>query len=121
MGKKAIAKMLNDTKAPKNSGLNTWTVSTVSYILNNERYIGDALFQKRYTTDTLPFVEKINHGEKAQYYVENMNTPIISKPDFEAVQRLIQQSRVTEKNDITPRPLMQKILCKCYWIKLFCV
>lgn len=47
MGKKSIAKMLNDTKAPKNSGLNTWTVSTVSYILNNERYIGDALFSKK--------------------------------------------------------------------------
>ena len=113
MGKKAIAKMLNDTKAPKNSGLNTWTVSTVSYILNNERYIGDALFQKKYTTDTLPFVKKLNCGEKPQYYVGNMNAPIISKSDFEAVQRLIQQSRVTKRNAVISRPLMQKIRCKC--------
>lgn len=45
--------------------------------------------------------------------MENMNAPIISKSDFEAVQRLIQQSRVTERNAVISRPLIQKILCKC--------
>lgn len=42
-----------------------------------------------------------------------MNAPIISKSDFEAVQRLIQQSRVTKRNAVISRPLMQKIRCKC--------
>lgn len=77
MGKKAIADMLNETNAPKRFGYTTWRINTVGYILTNERYIGDALFQKNYTTDTLPFVSKPNRGEKAQYYVENMNPPII--------------------------------------------
>ena len=60
MGKKAIADMLNRMDAPKRFGYTTWRISTINYILSNERYIGDALFQKRYTTDTLPFKLKVN-------------------------------------------------------------
>ena len=36
-------------------------------------YMGDALLQKKYTTDTLPFRRKENRGECPQYYVENAN------------------------------------------------
>ncbi|MGN0498390.1 MAG: recombinase family protein [Acutalibacteraceae bacterium] len=113
MGKKAIADMLNEMSAPKRFGYTTWRINTVAYILTNERYIGDALFQKNYTTDTLPFVKKPNRGEKAQYYVENMNPPIISKADFEAAQRLIKKSSIEQRSDIVSRPLTQKIRCKC--------
>ena len=48
MGKKAIADLLNEMNAPKRFGYDTWRISTVDYILSNERYIGDALFQKYY-------------------------------------------------------------------------
>ena len=37
-----------------------------NYILNNERYMGDCLLQKSYTTESLPFTKKRNRGEKAQ-------------------------------------------------------
>lgn len=113
MGKKAIADMLNEMNAPKRFGYATWRINTVGYILTNVRYIGDALLQKKYTTDTLPFVKRINRGEKAQYYVENMNPPIIFKADYEAAQRLIQKNCIEERADIVPRPLTQKIRCKC--------
>ena len=49
----------------------------IGYILKNEKYIGDALLQKKYTTDTLPFTKKINRGERPQYYVEESHEPII--------------------------------------------
>lgn len=56
--------------------------------------MGDALLQKSYTTDTLPFRKKRNHGEKARYYVENSNPPIVSRETFQAAQAL-QKSRAT--------------------------
>ncbi len=31
-----------------------WNISAISYILTNERYTGDSLWQKTYATDTLP-------------------------------------------------------------------
>ena len=113
MGKKAIADMLGEMGAPKRFGYETWRINTVGYILTNERYIGDALFQKKYTTDTLPFVKKLNRGEKAQYYVEGTNPPIIPKEDFEAAQELIRQSRITERSRPVSRPLTRKIHCPC--------
>lgn len=40
-----------------------WSRSAVSGILTNEKYTGDSIFQKNYTTDTLPFTVKRNKGE----------------------------------------------------------
>lgn len=113
MGKKAIADMLNERKVPKRFSRGAWRISTIDYILTNERYIGDALFQKSFTTDTLPFVSKPNRGEKARYYVEETNPPIIAREDFEAAQRLIQKSAGAERGESLPRPLTRKIRCKC--------
>ncbi len=113
MGKKKIAVMLNKKNAPKRFGFDTWQSGTIGYILTNERYIGDALFQKRYTTDTLPFIRKENRGKKAQYYVENTSPAIISKEVFEAAQKLIQKNCVAERNSVTDRSLTRKIRCKC--------
>ena len=59
-----------------------------NYILNNERYMGDCLLQKSYTTESLPFTKKRNRGEKAQYYVENSNLAIVSRETYQAVQEL---------------------------------
>ena len=59
-----------------------------NYILNNERYMGDCLLQKSYTTECLPFTKKRNRGEKAQYYVENSNLAIVSRETYQAVQEL---------------------------------
>ena len=113
MGKKAIAAMLNRMDAPKRFGYTTWRISTINYILSNERYIGDALFQKRYTTDTLPFKMKINRGQKPQYYVEDMNPPIITKEVFEAAQKLKAKSTTEERFSVQERPLREKIKCGC--------
>ncbi len=99
MGKQAIATRLNNEKVPLRYGKNKWHMGTISYILTNERYIGDALLQKKYTTDTLPFKKVLNKGEQPQYYVENSNPPIIDKDLYYAVQELIKIKKFnTEKN-----------------------
>ena len=89
-----IAEALTEQGIASPMHRNRWLPGTVRSILKNERYMGDALLQKEYTTDTVPFRKKRNHGEKAQYYVENSNPPIISREVFHAAQKL-QESRIT--------------------------
>lgn len=94
VGKQNIANILNAEGVPRRYGQKKWHHTTVDYVVKNERYMGDALLQKEYTTDTVPFRKKRNHGEKAQYYVENSNPSIVSREVFQATQRL-QESRIT--------------------------
>lgn len=83
-------------------------------LIDTSQDIGDAVFQKTYTTETLPFVNKANNGEKAKYYVENTNPPIISKADFEMVQKLIKDNSLeNQRKKAVTYPLTQKIRCKC--------
>ena len=52
-----IAQRLNDGHV---LGLD-WKYKLIDYILKNERYAGNALLQKRYTTDAIPFKSKRKH------------------------------------------------------------
>ncbi len=101
----------------------------VRYILTNERYIGDALLQKKYTTDTFPYRRERNHGERDQYYVTDSHEPIISRSDFYAVQSLM-QCRTNSVGKTEKSVFSRMILCsnckatykytsirgKAYWI-----
>lgn len=114
MGKKSIADMLNEMNAPKRKDETMWKIATIEYILTNERYVGDALFQKTFKTETVPFIQKTNRGEKTRYYVGNTNPPIISKSDFEMVQKLIKDNSLeNQRKKAVTYPLTQKIRCKC--------
>lgn len=93
---RTIAAYLNDHDIPRNGREEKWSRTTIRYILSNERYIGDALLQKYYTTDTLPHRTVKNRGERTAYYVENNHPPIISKSDFEQVQGMLQQKAVSD-------------------------
>ena len=88
IGKQRIADTLNDEGVTKKHGEKKWNTTMITYILSNERYIGDALLQKKYTTNTLPFRLMPNKGEKPQYYVENAGPAIISKDTYNAAQTL---------------------------------
>lgn len=63
-------------------GQKTWHLFTIDYILNNERYMGDCLLQKSYTTESLPFTKKRNRGEKAQYYCDGCRLSLIRWSSF---------------------------------------
>lgn len=65
-----------------------WYKTTVNYILANERYIGDALLQKKYTVQGTIGLEKRNHGEMPQYYVEDTHPAIISEDTFRRAQAM---------------------------------
>ena len=60
VGMHDIAQYLNRNHIPCRSKDARWYHTDVLYILQNERYIGDALLQKNYTTEAFPFQKKKN-------------------------------------------------------------
>lgn len=71
-----------------------WHTSTINKILRNEKYMGDALLQKTYTTDFLTKKRIKNNGTVPQYYVEDDHEAIIPKELFMQVQSELVRRRV---------------------------
>ena len=111
IGMQTIANILNDEGVRRQYGREKWHHTTVNYILNNERYKGDALLQKQITTQTLPFKKQLNHGEQPMYYVENSNPAIVSRETYEAVQALIKSRQPSCKRKAKNYPLTRMLLC----------
>ena len=85
-----------------------WHLSTVQGILQNEKYMGDALLQKTITTD---FIEKTrikNDGSVPQYYVKDSQEPIIPRDIFTQVQEeMVRRANLfsgegLKRNEFTP-------------------
>lgn len=81
------------------AGKAKWHTSTINKILRNEKYIGDALLQKTYTTDFLTKKRIKNNGTVPQYYVEGDHEPIIPKDIFLLVQEELVRRRVVHTSD----------------------
>lgn len=126
-GVQKIAEWLKSENVAGSNHQVSWTADTVRNMLKNERYIGDALFQKNYVTEILPHMKKRNNGEKQKYYVTETNPPIVEKEVFEAAQRLLKERHKPYSND--GHTMSGKIFCarcgatykfkkcgeKCYW------
>ena len=82
----SIAKKLNMQGVKTITGIN-WKDQAVRKILRKEKYMGDMLLQKTYTENYRTHKEIINKGQRRQYYVENSHEAIISKKEFQAVQK----------------------------------
>ena len=100
MGQVAITQELNRQGIHPRDG-KPWTVYRVRYILSNERYIGDSLFQKKYITDPLSHKSVRNHGERDQYYIHNTHEGIISRETFQKVQESFQSRTSLRKRNPT--------------------
>lgn len=107
IGMPEIAVRLNSLGVRKE----VWRHGTIRCILTNERYIGDRLLQKRYTTDTLPFKTAINRGEKEQYYVSGTHEPIIEKSVFDTAQRIFSSREKPSGYASVANPFRTKIYC----------
>lgn len=108
----AIGKELENKGLKTTYGKNKWHTSTIKSILTNEKYKGDALLQKEYTTDFLQKTKKVNEGEIPQYYVEGHHKAIISPEQFDFVQLEIQKKKEQRRksgNSI----FSSKIKCGC--------
>ena len=96
-----IKRELETDEVPTASGIQGWTYQVVRNILTNERYIGDALLQKTYTTDCISKTVKKNQGDRPMVYVERNHPAIVSKAMFYQVRE--EMSRRASK-----RKVMQK-------------
>ena len=82
----AIAKYLTAQSIPTPGGKEKWQCNVVESILTNEKYKGDALLQKTFTTDFLTKKMKPNEGEVPQFYVTDSHDSIIDAEMFDYVQ-----------------------------------
>ena len=65
----------------------------IRYILSNERYIGDSLYQKTFTTSALPFRKISNTDEKEKFLLTGTHNSIISRDQFEKAQETIESRK----------------------------
>lgn len=106
----AIAKKLNE-EGISSGQRKKWHSASVRYILTNEKYTGDSLWQKTYTSDTLPATRHKNTGEHEQYYAVGTHPPIIPRETFDQVQTLMQKRSVGQA--VTHERLCARMRCSC--------
>lgn len=96
----SIADRLNREGVPLRTTSKTqlWRISTIEYILSNERYVGDSLWQKTYQTKDLSHKSKRNKGELEQYFLTNTHPAIIDRDTFQKVQELRAMRAVSAKS-----------------------
>ena len=109
---KAIAVELMERGCPSPSGKKKWHQNTIKSILSNEKYKGDALLQKTYSTDFLSKRRIKNRGEVQQYYVENDHEAIIEPKIFDLVQDEMQRRSSNGNNFISGKIFAGRIKCK---------
>ena len=63
-----------------------WTHAAIKGILTSEKYCGDVLMQKTYTTDCITHKAVKNRGERPMYLVQNNHEAIIDRETYDAVQ-----------------------------------
>ncbi len=94
------------------SGGSKWHAGTVESILTNEKYKGDALLQKSFTTDFLEKTKKVNTGEVPQYYVEGSHEAIIDPDIWAQVQTELDRRRALGRTYSGKSSLCAKLVCE---------
>ena len=74
----------NHIKTPK--GKDEWSMTVIRYMLSNEKYVGDVLYQKTFRTDCISKKAKVNRGEMTRYLISNNHPAIIDRDTFNLVQ-----------------------------------
>ena len=115
-----IKRELEADGVPTSSGIQGWTYQVIRNILTNERYIGDALLQKTYTTDCISKTVKKNQGERSMVYVEKNHPAIVSKAMFYQVReemarrgskrKVMQKTGKTEQGKYSAKYALSELL-----------
>lgn len=66
-----------------------WQANSIAKVLKNEKYAGNVIFQKTYSSDYINKKHLINNGELPKYYVENNHEAIIPQDVFMLAQEEI--------------------------------
>lgn len=108
-----IARNLSAQSIPTKCGKSTWTSTRVSYILSNERYIGDCKYQKTYRETVVPFRQSKNRGQEDMFYAKGTHTPILDEQLFYQVQNLLEKRKKQHYMETVSNqyPLTSRIRC----------
>ena len=117
-------------------GVKAWSHQIVHNILTNEKYAGDALLQKTFTTDCISKKVKKNTGELPQYYITDNHPAIIPRDIYQRVQeemarrtskrKILQKSGKTEQGKYSAKyALSERLVCgecgspykRCTWAR----
>ena len=117
-------------------GVKAWSHQVVHSILTNEKYAGDALLQKTFTTDCISKTVKKNPGELPQYYIKDNHPAIIPRDIYQRVQeemarrtskrKVMQKSGKTEQGKYSAKyALSERLVCgecgspykRCTWAR----
>lgn len=113
MSTQEIAKELTLRNIPTKNGKEKWKSAKVSYMLSNERYIGDSQYQKTFRDTTVPFKQSKNRGQEDMFYATDTHEAIISRDIFEKVQALLskRKSQFLKSTTLNIYPLTSRIRC----------
>lgn len=88
-------------RVPTAQAVRRWSYQVIHNILTNERYIGDAMLGKTFSTGCINRQVKQNTGERLQSYVENNHPAIIPREMFYRVQE--EMTRRASKRKVMQR------------------
>ena len=118
-GTTTIAKRLIDLGIKNKKGKVSWKTHGVMGIIKNEKYKGDVLLGKTFTTDPISKRRLANFGEENQYYIRDHHEPIVSREIWDAAEQIRNkraQSRVIETTGNRERYTRQyafSSMCEC--------
>ena len=75
-----------------------WTSNSIIQVLRNERHCGDVVTRKTFTPNYLNHKSRKNRGDRPQSVYRNHHDAIISRDDFIAVQRLLDNAKYGNKS-----------------------
>jgi len=92
-----IAKALTAMGAKRRNGSTEWTRNHVYQVLQNEKYVGDAILQKSYTVDCITHERKKNSGQKPKYLIQDCHEPIIDRKTYDTVRLELEKRKKDAK------------------------
>ena len=106
-----IASLLTDEGFLTPGGKLGWRPNGIISILTNEKYKGDAILQKKFTTDFLSKKQKVNEGEVPKYIVRNSHPAIIDPALFDLAQYEMKRRKEDGRWTSSAYPFSGKIFC----------
>lgn len=87
-GTTTIAKRLTELGKKNKKGEVSWHTHGVMGIIKNEKYKGDILLGKTFTTDPISKRRLANMGEEEQYYIRDHHEPIVSRKAWDEAEQI---------------------------------
>lgn len=101
------------------TGLSKWSSSYIARVLRNSFYCGTIIYRKQYVSNYLEQKKVTNYGEVENIIIEGKHEPIITKEDFDKVQKMLDEKStkiyMNKKQRIgVPKSIWtKKLKCQC--------